>query len=150
MKGVNKVILLGHLGKDPEMRTFDDGSKLANFTLATNDVFKDQNGERQEKTEWHRVTVRGRMAEIAEQYLQKGKPVFVEGTLRTRQYQDKDGNTRYVTEVICLNFQMLGQPGGGSGGGNQSSGQSSGQSGQAASSAPADTGGDGGEDDLPF
>lgn len=107
---VNKVFLLGRLGGDPEVKKFDNG-QIANFNMATNERYTDRNGERQEITDWHRVVVRGKQAEIAEKYLSKGKQIFLEGKIRTRQFEDKEGNNRYITEVIGMNFQMLGAPG---------------------------------------
>ncbi len=117
MAGVNKVILLGNLGKDPEIRTLESGTKLARFPLATNEYYKGKDGEMVEKTEWHNVVVWHQRAELAEKYLQKGSQVYIEGRLQTRQWDDKDGNKRYTTEIIgdVMNF-VGGRPGGGSGG----------------------------------
>jgi len=109
--GVNKVILVGNLGSDPEVRTTPGGQRVANFRLATSRSWNNQEGQRQEKTEWHSIVVWGKQAEIAERYLQKGKQIFLEGRLETRSWQDKDGQTKYKTEVICENFQMLGRAG---------------------------------------
>jgi len=108
MSGVNKVILVGNLGVDPEIRTLESGVKVANFTMATNETYKDKNGDRQEKTEWHRIVLWRGLAEIAEKYLQKGKQIYLEGRLRTRQWKDKDDNTKYTTEVVGDNMVMLG------------------------------------------
>ncbi|MFO8053881.1 MAG: single-stranded DNA-binding protein [Bacteroidales bacterium] len=111
MDGVNKVILLGNLGKDPEVKTFDDGNKIVRFSLATNETYKNKNGEKVERTEWHNVIIRRQgLAGVAEQYLNKGKQVFIEGKLRTRKWEDKDGNNRYTTEVHVDNLTMLGGP----------------------------------------
>lgn len=110
---INKVILVGNLGRDPEVRSTPSGQPVATFTLATSRRWKDKNGQRQEQTEWHTVVCWGRQAEIAGQYLTKGKQVYVEGRLQTRSWDDKNtGEKRYKTEVICDNFQMLGQRGG--------------------------------------
>src|SRR5215208_1181890 len=111
---INKVILVGNLGRDPEVRSTPSGQPVASFTLATNRKWKDKNGQRQEQTEWHQVVVWGRQAEIAGQYLTKGKQIYLEGRLQTRSWDDKQsGEKRYRTEVICENFQMLGARGGG-------------------------------------
>jgi single-strand DNA-binding protein len=109
MASVNKVILVGNLGKDPETRYTADGAAITNITLATTDSWKDKaTGERKEQTEWHRVAFFGRLAEIAGEYLKKGRSVYVEGRLRTRKWQDKEGQDRYTTEVIADVMQMLG------------------------------------------
>ncbi len=108
MGGVNKVILVGRLGRDPEMRYFQDGTALANFSIATSDEWKDKNtGEKREKTEWHRIVAFRRLGEICGQYLSKGKQVYVEGKLQTRDWEDKDGVKRYTTEIVASNMQML-------------------------------------------
>ena len=110
--GVNRVILIGNLGRDPEVRYTTNGTPVANFTLATNERWLDQaSGERKERTEWHRVVLFGKQAEIAGEYLRKGRQVFVEGSLQTREWTDREGNKRYTTEVRALNFQMLGSRG---------------------------------------
>ncbi len=107
---VNKVILVGNLGRDPEVRSTPSGQSVANFTLATSRKWTDREGQRQEKTEWHRIVCWGRQAEIAGQYLVKGKQIYVEGRLETRSWEDKNsGEKRYTTEIICDNFQMLGR-----------------------------------------
>ena len=120
MASVNKVILIGNLGRDPETRYTADGAAVTNITIATSDRWKDKaTGEMKEATEWHKVAFFGRLAEIAGEYLKKGRPVYVEGKLRTRKWQDKEGQDRYTTEVIADNMQMLGSRegmGGGSGG----------------------------------
>lgn len=136
---LNKVMIIGNLGRDPEVRTTPSGQNVANFTVATNRKWKDRDGNLQEKTEWHQVVCWGRQAEIAGQYLTKGKLVYVEGRLETRSWEDKThGDKRYRTEIICDNFQMLGRrgdsyEGGGGGGGGQDSG-----------------GGSNFDDDIPF
>jgi single-strand DNA-binding protein len=110
---VNKVILVGNLGRDPEVRSTPSGQPVATFSLATNRKWKDQSGNRQEETEWHNVVCWGRQAEVAGQYLTKGKQIYVEGRLQTRSWDDKQsGEKKYRTEVICQNFQMLGARGG--------------------------------------
>ncbi len=109
MAGINKVILVGNLGKDPEVRYLEGGTAVANFTLAASETFKDKNtGERKTSTEWHNIVVWRGLAEITEKYLKKGMQVYIEGKLRTRQWQDKEGNNRYTTEVVSYNFQLLG------------------------------------------
>lgn len=113
MSGVNKVILVGNLGRDPEVRYTQTGSAVANFTLATNERWKDATGETKEKTEWHRIVVWGKQAEIANEYLRKGRQVYVEGSLQTREWTDRDGNKRQTTEVRAQRFQMLGGRGDG-------------------------------------
>jgi single-strand DNA-binding protein len=108
-RGINKVILIGNLGADPETRYMPSGSAVTNLRLATSDSWKDkQSGEQQERTEWHRVAMFGRLAEIAAEYLRKGSQVYIEGSLRTRKWQDKDGNDRYSTEIVANEMQMLG------------------------------------------
>lgn len=108
MSGVNKVILVGHLGKDPEVRYSPGGSAVANFSLATSEQFKDKDGNKVEKTEWHRVVLFGRQAEIAGEYLRKGRMAYVEGRLQTRKFTDKDGQERYTTEIVGDKLQLLG------------------------------------------
>lgn len=121
-KGVNKVILVGNIGKDPEIKTMDGGFTIANLALATSESWKDKSGQMQEKTEWHRVAVKGKLAEIVGQYLKKGSQVYFEGKLQTRKWQDQSGQDRYSTEVVVDSFdgkmQMLG-------GRNSDSGQQS-------------------------
>lgn len=108
-RGINKVILIGNLGKDPEIRYAPNGGAVANITLATSESWKDKaTGEKQERTEWHRVVFFGRLAEIAGEYLKKGAQVFIEGRLQTRKWQDKEGKDRYTTEVVANEMQMLG------------------------------------------
>ena len=112
-RGVNKVILVGNLGKDPEVRYMPNGNAVANITLATSESWKDKtSGEQQEKTEWHRVVMFRRLGEIAGEYLKKGSQVYIEGKLQTRKWQDKDGNDRYTTEIVADEMQMLGSRGG--------------------------------------
>jgi single-strand DNA-binding protein len=121
MASVNKVILIGNLGRDPETRYSPDNTAITNVSIATTDRWKDKSsGEMKEQTEWHRVAFFGRLAEIAGEYLKKGRPVYVEGRLRTRKYTDKEGIERYTTEIVAENMQMLGsRDGSGGGGGGQ-------------------------------
>ncbi len=114
MAGVNKVILVGNLGKDPEVRHLESGNSVAHFTLATNEYYKDKQGNRVERTEWHNISAWRGLAELAEKYLKKGTQVYIEGKLRTRQYQDKDQQTRYITEIIADEISLLGGRLGGS------------------------------------
>lgn len=108
MRGVNKVILVGTLGKDPETKTFPNGGSITQFSIATTDVWNDkQTGERKEMTEWHRIVLKNKLGEIAQQYLRKGSKVFIEGSLRTRQWADQNGQERYTTEVNGTSMQML-------------------------------------------
>ncbi|QIX62059.1 single-stranded DNA-binding protein [Hymenobacter lutimineralis] len=107
MAGINKVILIGNLGKDPEVRHLEGGASVAHFTLATNDYYKDKQGNRVERTEWHNITAWRGLADMAEKYLKKGQQVYIEGKLRTRQYQDKDNQTRYITEIVADEITML-------------------------------------------
>jgi single-strand DNA-binding protein len=112
MAGVNRVFLIGNLGRDPEVRYTTSGTAVANFTLATTERWSDpSSGERKEKTEWHRIVVWGKQAEIAGEYLRKGRQVCVEGSLQTREWTDREGNKRYTTEIRAQRFQMLGRPG---------------------------------------
>lgn len=135
MAGVNKVILVGNLGKDPEVRHLEGGAAVANFTLATTEVYKDKTGNRQEQTEWHNIVVWRGLAEIAEKYLKKGMTIYVEGKLRTRSWDDKEGHKRYTTEIVGDTFTILSK---------KEHNASSGNSDDIASSGPK-TG-----DDLPF
>ena len=121
MASVNKVILLGNLGRDPETRYTTGGDAVTNLNIATSEQWKDKSGEKQERTEWHRVVLFGRQAEIAGEYLKKGRSVYIEGRLQTRKYTDKDGVEKYSTEIVADRMQLLGGrdgPGGGSGGGD--------------------------------
>jgi single-strand DNA-binding protein len=158
MASVNKVILIGNLGRDPEMRTFPDGGTLCNVTLATTRSWKDKNsGDKVEETEWHRIVFRDRLAEIAGEYLKKGKQVYIEGRLKTRKYTDKDGVEKYATEVVATDMTMLGSREG-MGGADEGGGGGGGYSRPAARpSAPAakpaaksSTGFDDMDDDIPF
>jgi single-strand DNA-binding protein len=116
MASVNRVILVGNLGRDPELRYIPSGQAVANFTLATNDRWRDKEGNNQERTEWHRIVVWGKSAENCAQYLQKGRSVYIEGRLQTREWEDKDGNKRQTTETIAQTVQFLGGRGGAGGG----------------------------------
>lgn len=147
-RGVNKVILIGNLGRDPEVRYMPSGSAVANVALATSEQWKDkQTGEQQERTEWHNVVFFNRLAEIVGEYLKKGSQVYVEGSLRTRKWQDKSGNDRYSTEIVASEMQMLGGRGGGSGGGaNYDYNQEPAASRQPAPAPAADEF----DDDIPF
>ncbi len=162
MASVNKVIIVGNLGKDPEMRSFPSGDQIANVTIATTDRWKDKtSGEMKEATEWHRVTFNGRLAEIVGQYLKKGSQVYVEGSLRTRKWTDKDGVDKYTTEIRADQMQMLGSRQGMGGAGGSSDGDDGGYSAPrapaarpapAAKAAPAKaaSGFDDMDDDIPF
>jgi len=108
MAGINKVILVGNLGKDPEVRTLENGAKVANFTVATSESYKNREGQRVTQTEWHNIVLWRGLAEIAEKYLRKGNQVYIEGKIRTRSWDDKDGVKRYTTEVLGDNLTMLG------------------------------------------
>ena len=108
MSGVNKVILVGNLGKDPEVRYLDNGVAVANFSLATTENYKNKQGERVSQTEWHNIVFWRGLAEVAEKYLKKGDSIYVEGKLRTRRWEDKDGNAKYTTEILADNMTMLG------------------------------------------
>ena len=114
MASVNKVIIVGNLGKDPESRYLPDGGAVCNFSVATTDKWKDKSGEQQERTEWHRVSTFSKLAEICGEYLKKGSQVYIEGRLQTRKWQDKEGHDRYTTEIVADRMQMLGSRGGGS------------------------------------
>lgn len=148
-RGVNKVILIGNLGQDPEVRYMPNGNAVANVTLATSESWKDKNsGELQERTEWHRIVFFRRLAEIAGEYLKKGSKVYVEGRLQTRKWQDQSGQDRYTTEIVADQMQMLDSRGGGSAAfeGDRSGAAPAQTQGQA--QAPASNGGF--DDDIPF
>ncbi|MBJ6725742.1 single-stranded DNA-binding protein [Geomesophilobacter sediminis] len=138
MASLNKVMLIGNLGKDPEVRYTAGGTAVASFSVATSEKFKNKNGEWEEKTEWHNVTLWARLAEIAGEYLSKGKTVYIEGRLQTRKWQDKDGKDRYTTEIVGEKMQMLsgkGEGGQGGGGGGRPAARPSSQ-GQGYGGAP--------------
>ena len=111
MASVNKAILIGNLGADPELRYIPDGTAVASFRIATTEKFKNKSGEQQESTEWHNIVCWRRIAEIANEYLKKGSPVYIEGSIRTRNYEDKDGIKRYRTEIVAQRLQLLGSRG---------------------------------------
>lgn len=164
MASVNKVILVGNLGKDPETRYATSGAAICNITVATSRQWKDKaSGEKREETEWHRVVFYDRLAEIAGEYLKKGRPVYVEGRLKTRKWQDKEGQDRYTTEIIADEMQLLGSREGGSGGdvdfgGGEARGARSSGGGGGGGTSPAPKGGgapkkpnpDDFDDDIPF
>ena len=153
MASVNKVILIGNLGRDPETRYMSNGEAVTNITLATTDTWKDRNGEKQEKTEWHRVTFYRKLAEIAGEYLKKGRQVYIEGRLETRKWTDKTGNERYTTEVIATDMKMLGSRSGSGSFETDESATGSSTSGSPAKqpdSAKRGSGFDDMEDDIPF
>jgi single-strand DNA-binding protein len=156
-RGVNKVILVGNLGADPETRSMPSGMTVTNIRIATTEAWKDKvSGVQQERTEWHSIALFGRLGEIAAEYLRKGAQVFIEGKLRTRKWQDKQGNDRFTTEIVADNMQMLGgRAGGGSGGGG--AGAMGGERGGGASAPPRDDydqapagGKEDFDDDIPF
>ena len=145
-RGINKVILVGNLGADPETRYMPSGGAVTNLSLATSETWKDkQTGEQKERTEWHKVAMFNRLAEIAAEYLRKGSQVYIEGKLRTRKWQDRDGNDRYTTEIIADQMQMLG----GRGGGGMGSGPPAGDPGPG-SAPPRQNAPDDFDDDIPF
>jgi len=147
-RGINKVILIGHLGADPETRAMPSGMTVANMRVATTESWKDkQSGEQQERTEWHNVALFGRLGEIAAEYLRKGSQVYIEGRLRTRKWQDKEGRDRYTTEIVANDMQMLGGRGGGAGGGPSFEAQPKAEPAEAAGgTAPREDF----DDDIPF
>jgi single-strand DNA-binding protein len=164
-RGVNKVILIGNLGADPETRAMPSGTTVANLRVATSESWRDkQSGEQQERTEWHRVAFFGRLAEVAGEYLRKGSQVYIEGSLRTRKWQDKQGNERYSTEIIGNDLQMLGSRGGAGGaagapGGTGGGAEAAARGGGGAAPAFSEESGGGGagrgsgeefDDDIPF
>ena len=155
-RGVNKVIIVGNLGGDPETRYMPSGSAVTNLTVATNESWKDkQTGEQKERTEWHKVAMFNRLAEIAAEYLRKGSQVYIEGKLRTRKWQDQSGQDRWTTEIIADEMQMLGGRGGAGGGGNFGGGSGgggapSGGGQQGGGNAPPQPGPDDFDDDIPF
>lgn len=151
-RGINKVILIGHLGADPEVRYTQSGTAVANLRVATSERWKDrQSGEMQERTEWHRVVLFGKLGEIAEQYLRKGSQVYLEGRIQTRKWQGQDGQDRYTTEVVAADMQMLGGRGEGGGGGSAPlSGTDEARSEPPVSGAPTSAPEEMEDDDIPF
>jgi len=159
MASVNKCIFIGNLGRDPEIRYMPSGDAMANFSIACTDTFKGKTGERQERTEWVRIVMFGKQAEIAGEYLKKGSPVYIEGRLQTRKWQNKEGQDQYTTEIVADRMQMLGgRAGGGNAfevmeGGDEAPRQSAPRQQAPAASKPAGGGGSGFddfEDDIPF
>jgi len=152
MASVNKVIIIGNLGRDPETRYMPDGGAITNISVATTDKWKDKSGEMQEKTEWHRVAFFGKLAEIAGEYLKKGSQVYVEGRLQTRKWQDKDGADKYTTEVVANVMQMLGSRQGMGGGDRDAGGERPSAGAKPKAQPAAKPGGkfDDFEDDIPF
>ncbi len=157
-RGINKVILIGNLGQDPETRYMPSGSAVTNLRIATTESFKDkETGERQERTEWHSVAMFGKLAEISAEYLKKGSQVYIEGRLRTRKWQDKEGKDRYTTEIVADEMQMLGGRGGsstsGMGGSDPGVRAQGGRPPRMSPAGAAPSGGDGDaefDDDIPF
>jgi single-strand DNA-binding protein len=155
---VNKVILVGRLGRDPETRYTGGGQAVANFSMATDETYRDKNGERQKRTEWHKIVVWGKQAEIAQQYLKKGSLIFIEGRIQSREWQDKEGQKRTSFEIVAANFRMLGGRGDGAAGGSGSSFAGGGRAEEHDQSGVADDFGGGGsgsgpeisDDDIPF
>ena len=153
-RGINKVILVGNLGADPETRYMPSGKPVTNIRIATSEGWTDkQSGDKQERTEWHSVVLFEKLAEISAEYLRKGSQVYIEGSLRTRKWQDKEGKDRYTTEIVAREMQMLGGRGGGSGEGGAerrpaASSSSSGSSGSSSAPPPAESGEF--DDDIPF
>ncbi len=142
MAGVNKVILIGRLGRDPEVRYTPDGTAIANFSIATSEEWKDKaSGEKKEKTEWHRIVAWRRLGEICGEYLSKGRQVYIEGSLQTREWEDQEGNKRWTTEIVARNMQMLGSR-------EDNVGSFSGKRPEGSESQPEATGP--AEDDIPF
>lgn len=151
MASVNKVIVVGNLGRDPEMRYLPSGEPVANITVATSSKYKNKSGEVVEETEWHRITFFGKLAEIVGEYLKKGRSVYVEGRIKTRKYTDKDGTEKYATSIIANEMQMLGggrEGAGGSGGDGEERGSA--PAARQAPPPPPATGFDDMDDDIPF
>lgn len=147
MASLNKVMLIGNLGRDPEIRYMPSGDAMANLNLATTDTWKDKTGEKQERTEWHRIVMFGKLAEIAGEYLKKGSQVYIEGRLQTRKWTDKSNVERYTTEIVSDRMQMLG---GRAGGSNYESAGAKDNEYDNTSSTKSNTGFDDMEDDIPF
>jgi single-strand DNA-binding protein len=153
MASVNKVILIGNLGADPETRYLPSGDAVTNIRIATTENWKDKSGDKQEHTEWHRISFFGRLAEIAGEYLKKGSPVYIEGRIRTRKWQDKEGQDKYSTEIVADRMQLLGgRGGGGEGGGGGMREAPAGGGGGSKAPAKKSSGGsfDDMDDDIPF
>ena len=151
MASLNKVLLIGNLGADPEIRYMPSGDAIANLRIATTDTWKDKGGEKQERTEWHRVALFGKLAEIAGEYLKKGSAVYIEGRIQTRKWQDKEGQERYTTEIVANEMKMLGGRGtGGTAEMDKGSGRTAAPAGKGKPPAPAGGAFDDMEDDIPF
>ncbi len=140
---VNKVILIGRLGKDPELKYTQSGRAVVNFSVATNERWKGQDGQKQESTTWHNIVAWGKQAEVIKEYLSKGREIYIEGRIDNRSYDDKEGNKKYISEVVVQNFQFIGGRGDSAGGGSASSGPPD-------SSPPPPSGEASDDDDLPF
>ncbi len=153
MASVNKVILIGNLGADPETRYLPSGDAVTNIRIATTENWKDKSGDKQEHTEWHRISFFGRLAEVAGEYLKKGSPVYIEGRIRTRKWQDKEGQDKYSTEIVADRMQLLGGRGSGGEGGGMREAPAGAGGGGGGSKAPAKKSGgsfDDMDDDIPF
>jgi single-strand DNA-binding protein len=150
MASVNKVILVGNLGRDPETRYTTGGEAVTNVSIATTDTWKDKAGEKQERTEWHRVAFFGKLAEIAGEYLKKGSQVYVEGRLQTRKWQDKEGQEKYTTEIIADRMQMLGSRAGAGGGDTAPERERAPAASKSGAASPAKKNVDDLDDDIPF
>lgn len=150
MGSLNKAMIIGNLGQDPDVRYTQSNTAVANMSVATTDRFKDSNGQWQERTEWHKVVAWGRLAEIAQQYLKKGSKVYFEGSIQTRSWEDKEGQKRYTTEIKASSMQMLDGKGGSGGGAPSGDQQPMSSAGSAESNNNYDTGFDNQDDDLPF
>ncbi len=150
MGSVNKVILVGNLGRDPELRYTPNGAPVATFTLATNETWKDKDGQKQEHTEWHRIVVWGKLAEICGEYLHKGRQIYIEGAIRSRTYKDRDGAEKTVTEVRADNLVMLGKGEGGGEGKGEARGESRGEARGEGSRGASDKAPEYNDDDIPF
>jgi single-strand DNA-binding protein len=149
MAGVNKVILIGNLGKDPELRYTPSGQPVASFSLATSERWNDKNGQRQERTEWHNIVVWGKLAELSNQYLKKGRSAYIEGRIQTRSWDDKDGNKKYRTEIVATQLQFLSPAG--QGGEYPAAGRDAAPANSApAADMPPPEGGSTVEEELPF
>lgn len=157
--GLNKATLIGNLGADPEMRATPNGQSVANFRIATSETYTDKQGQKQERTEWHRIVVWGKLAELCGEYLKKGRQCYIEGRLQTREWTDKDGNKKYTTEVVAQDITFLrdgsGGAGGGSAGGSSRGGGARGGGGGGDFGGPPpdmdyNQGSGGGNDDIPF
>ncbi|QMU56565.1 MAG: single-stranded DNA-binding protein [Candidatus Mycalebacterium zealandia] len=144
MRGVNKATVIGNVGSDPEMKYTGSGQAVANFSVATNESWTSKDGEKRERTEWHRIVAWGRLAEICGQYLSKGKPVYIEGSIRTRTWEDKEGNTRYTTEIHAKEMQFLGDSR------DSASANTGGEQSQPQNSTPLEIPENNMDDDIPF